>query len=321
MILVTGATGFLGAEVVYQLTKQGLTVRATRRESSKIPALLQDNNLVDWQLADLNDVADLQQIFEGITRVYHCAALVSFSPADKENLYRTNIEGTANIVNACLLSGARLVHVSSVAALGNARRGATLITEDDHREYDPKAHAYGVSKYEGEMEVWRGINEGLDAVIVNPSVIIGVNAGFTGSGAIFKMVKDGFPYYTRGVSGFVDVADVARVMIRLMDSPVSGERFIVSSENYSYKDLLTLAAKEMGLKAPAREAKPWMLGLAWRFAKIFSLLTGKAAALTKDTAKSSLEVSKYSNQKVVQTTAIQFKPVADSLAQIGQALR
>ncbi|WP_129715191.1 NAD-dependent epimerase/dehydratase family protein [Pedobacter sp. SYP-B3415] len=321
MILVTGATGFLGAEVVHQLTKQGLSVRATRRESSQIPALLQHNSLIDWQLADLNDVADLEDIFAGVTRVYHCAALVSFRPADKDKLYRTNIEGTANIVNQCLLSGARLVHVSSVAALGDARRGEELITENDHREYDPKAHAYGVSKYEGEMEVWRGINEGLDAVIVNPSVIIGANAGAGGSGAIFKMVKDGFPYFTRGVSGFVDVGDVADVMIRLMNSQISAERFIVSSENYSYETLLSLAAEGLGVKAPSREAKPWMLGLAWRFAGIFSLFSGKPAGLTKDTAKSSLQVSRYNNEKVIQATHIKFKPVAESIAQICRILR
>lgn len=315
MILVTGATGFLGAELIHQLTSQGIKLRALKREHSTVPDLIKDNKLVDWVIADINDISALEDAFEGIQQVYHCAALVSFDPKDKAKLLRVNIEGTSNVVNLCADFGVRLLHVSSVAALGDAKKGA-LITEKDFWEYDAKAHTYAISKYEGEMEVWRGIAEGLDAVIVNPSVIIGAGAGFEGSGAIFKLVKDGMAYYTKGATGLVDVADVAKSMIALMDSKETAERYILSAENYHYKQFFGEIAAGYGLKAPNKEAKPWMLGIAWRAAKLASLFTRKPAALTSDAARSSLNESFYSNQKIKQTISIEFKRIKQSIEEI-----
>jgi dihydroflavonol-4-reductase len=230
MILVTGATGFLGAELITQLTAQNLKVRALKRTTSSIPDLLKENKLVEWFVADINEPESLEDAFENVTQVYHCAAFISFDPKDKAKLLRINIEGTSNIVNLCADHQARLVHVSSIAALGNAKKGEQ-ITEKDFWEYDSKVHAYAISKYEGEMEVWRGIAEGLDAVIVNPAVIIGRNAGFEGSGAIFKLVKEGLKFYTDGATGIVDVEDVAKAMILLMNSEVSAERYTLSADN------------------------------------------------------------------------------------------
>lgn len=315
MILVTGATGFLGAELIHQLTSQGIKLRALKREHSIVPDLIKDNNLVDWVIADINDISALEDAFEDIQQVYHCAALVSFDPKDKAKLLRVNIEGTSNVVNLCADFGIRLLHVSSVAALGDAKKGA-LITEKDFWEYDAKAHTYAISKYEGEMEVWRGIAEGLDAVIVNPSVIIGAGAGFEGSGAIFKLVKDGMAYYTKGATGLVDVADVAKSMIALMNSKETAERYILSAENYHYKQFFGEIAAGYGIKAPNKEAKPWMLGIAWRAAKLASLFTRKPAALTSDAARSSLNESFYSNQKIKQTISIEFKRIKQSIEEI-----
>lgn len=320
MILVTGATGFLGAELVSQLTAMGLRVRALRREQSKVPSFLQHNPLLDWVIADVNDTAALESAFEGIEQVYHCAAMVSFNPKDKEKLLKINIEGTANIVNLCLELGIRMLHVSSVAALGNPKKGATLITESDYWDYDLKSHSYAISKYEGEMEVWRGIAEGLDAVIVNPSVIIGPRSGYDGSGAIFKLIKDGLSYYTSGATGFVDVRDVAQSMISLMESKISEQRYILSAENYYYQDFFAAIAKGFSVTAPAKEAKSWMLAIAWRAAKLASFFTGKAPALTSDTARSSLNESLYNNEKIKKTIGITFKPLADSIAETCKAL-
>lgn len=312
MILVTGATGFLGAELIHQLTAQGLQVKALKREQSVIPDLIKRNSLINWVVADINDFSTLEDAFEDVTQVYHCAALVSFDPRDKARLLKINIEGTSNVVNLCADHNARLLHVSSVAALGNAKKGA-LITERDFWEYDSKAHTYAISKYEGEMEVWRGMAEGLDAVIVNPSVIIGANAGFEGSGAIFKLVKNGLSFYTKGATGIVDVTDVARCMIALMNSRESGERFTISAENYSYQQLFTEIARAYGIKAPSKEAKPWMLGIAWRAAKLAALFTGKPPGLTSDAARSSLNQSFYSNEKIKKTLNIEFKPLKQSI--------
>lgn len=320
MILVTGATGFLGAELIRQLTAQQLKVRAIKRSTANVPDLIKDNSLVEWRIADINEPETLADAFEGVTQVYHCAAFISFDPKDKARLLKVNIEGTANVVNLCLEHGARLVHVSSVAALGNAKKGEQ-ITEKDFWEYDPHVHSYAISKYEGEMEVWRGIAEGLDAIIVNPAVIIGKNAGFTGSGAIFKLVKDGLKFYTDGATGIVDVEDVAKCMILLMDSPITAERYTLSADNLNYKDFFASIAKGFGIKAPSTEAKPWMLGIAWRAAKLASWFTRKAPALTKDAARSSFNHSYYSNAKISKAVPIQFKPLQTSIMEVCQALK
>lgn len=320
MILVTGGTGFLGSELIKQLTNKGLTVIAIKREKSKIPAMLQDNLLIKWITGDINEPATLEDSFIGITQVYHCAAFVSLNPKDKKKLFHVNIDGTSNIVNLCLENNCKLLHVSSIAALGEAKKGKK-ITEKDLWEYNAKAHAYALSKYEGEMEVWRGISEGLNGIIVNPSVIIGKNAGFEGSGAIFKLIKGGFPFFTNGAIGLVDVTDVAKSMIQLMDSDVNAERYIISSENYHYKQLFTEIAEGFGVKAPEKEAKPWMLGLAWRALKFFSIFTGKEPSITKDTAESSTTLSYYNNNKIIQQIGISFKPIAQSITDITQHLR
>lgn len=319
MILVTGATGFLGAELVKQLTEQGALVRAIKRPQSVIPALLKGNHLIKWFVANINDTNTLEEAFEDVTQVYHCAALVSLNPKDRKKLFHTNIKGTANVVNLCIQNNCRLVHVSSIAALGNAKKGEQ-ITEKNFWEYNANAHAYGLSKYESEMEVWRGIAEGLNAIIVNPSVIIGKNAGFTGSGSIFKLVKDGFSYYTRGATGFVDVADVAKTMILLMERQESAERYIISAENFYHKDLLVAIANGFNIKAPNKEAKPWMLAIAWRTAKFISFFTQKAPSITKDAAESSLNISLYNNTKIKTTLNTQFKPIPDSIKEICAAL-
>lgn len=325
MILVTGATGFLGAELIHQLTRQGIKVVALKRETSVIPLQLAANPLITWVTADINDLATLEDAFEGITQVYHCAALVSFNPKDKAELLRVNIEGTSNVVNLCLDFNVRLLHVSSVAALGHPKKGMQ-ITENDYWVYEAGVHSYAISKYEGEMEVWRGITEGLTAIIVNPSVIIGANAGFEGSGAIFNLVKKGLAYYTNGATGFVAVQDVATAMIILMnrsvkpENSISGERFIISAENYTYKDFFTAIAKGFQVTAPAKKATPFLLGMAWRAAKLASLFSGNPAALTSDVAKSSLTVSLYNNDKIRKTIGMEFKPLAVSIAEVCTAL-
>lgn len=320
MILVTGATGFLGTELVRQLTDQNMAVRAIKRNSSSIPALLKNNPLVTWHTADINDPETLADAFEGITKVYHCAATVSFAPKDKAQLLKVNIEGTANVVDLCLENNVRLLHVSSIAALGCSKKDE-LISEKHFWDYDPKAHNYAISKYQGEMEVWRGIAEGLNAVIVNPAVIIGKNAGFNGSGAIFKLVKEGLKFYTNGATGVVDVEDVAKCMILLMESQITAERYTLSADNLHYKDFFAQIAKGFHVKAPAIAAKPWMLGIAWRAAKLASLFTRKPAALTKETARSSFNLSYYSNQKITNTLNFKFKPLDQSIAEVCNALK
>lgn len=319
MILITGATGFLGAELAQQLTSQGLRVRALKRESGNIPGLLNGNPNIEWFTADVNDLATLDDAFEGITQLYHCAAVVSFDPKDKAKMIHVNIGGTSNVVNLCVEHGVRLLHVSSVAALGEPKKDQE-ITEDDYWEYSPHVHTYAISKYEGEMEVWRGIAEGLEAVIVNPSVIIGANAGYLGSGALFKLVQEGLSFYTKGSTGLVDVRDVAKCMIQLMNSSLEGERYTISAANLSYQELFSSIAQGFGMKAPSREARPWMLGVAWRAARFATFFTGRSFGLTSDTVRSSTSYSYYSNNKIKNTIGINFKPLDQSIREVCAAL-
>ncbi|TKC00568.1 NAD-dependent epimerase/dehydratase family protein [Pedobacter cryophilus] len=322
MILVTGATGFLGAELVVQLLQKETQIKCIKRANSAIPQkLIPFNDKIEWLIADILDYSDLDDAFEGISKVYHCAALVSFDPSLKQKMLAINAEGTANIVNLCLShSVKKLVHVSSIAALGEAKEGE-LIDEKIFWEGFESHDAYSVSKYRAEMEVWRGINEGLNAVIVNPSIIIGEDAGTAGSGALFETVKSGIKYYTRGAGGFVDVKDVAKAMILLMESEVSNERFIINAENYSYKNLFTEIAQAFHLPVPTKEAKPWMLALVWRANAIKNAITNAKGGLTKSTSKSASTIREFNNAKIKKQLNLEFIPISQSITKIVNSLK
>ena len=239
MILVTGGAGLLGSELIRQLLSQGKKVRAIY---NKTPLPNFHSELLEQFQCNILDVVGLEDVMQGIEQVYHCAAIVSFAPSRKRELFSINIEGTANVVNAALQAGIqKMVHVSSVAALGRIREGEP-INETMNWTEETSNSIYGQSKYLGELEVWRGIGEGLNAVIVNPVIILGCADWKSGSSQIFKSVYDEFPWYTEGVSGFVDAGDVAKAMIALMQSDISNERFIISAENSSYRQVFNWIA-------------------------------------------------------------------------------
>lgn len=321
MILVTGATGFLGSELIKQLTDAGKSVRALKRSGSVIPPLLKDIMEIDWHEADVLDYFMLSPAFKDVKQVYHCAALVSFDSSDKKSLLKTNREGTAHIVNLSIENGIeKLLHVSSVAALGSEKEGKP-VTEDTPWEFNGRQHAYSISKYESEMEVWRGIAEGLDAVIVNPSVIIGAAAGSKGSGQLINMVKRESRFYTAGSCGLVDVEDAARAMIMLMDSNITAERFIINAENRSFRSLFSDIALAFGKPAPSFEVKPWMLNLVWRAADLASSLTGKKYSLTKETAGSAFNKLQYSGKRFSERFPdFRYKAVKSTLEEIARRL-
>lgn len=320
MILVTGATGFLGSEVAKQLVQQGRSIRCTRRSTSTLPQILSSyQDQIEWVEADLLNLFSLENALEGITQVYNCAAWVSLHQADKDQMIYTNVTGTANLVDLCLLNNCRLVHVSSVAAVGQANTGE-LTTEKHHLDPSVETDGYAISKLESEMEVWRGIAEGLDAVIVNPSIIIGPHAGTEGSGILFETIRKGLKFYTNGSMGFVDAGDVAKCMIVLMNGQISGERYIINAENKDYKNITAEIAACFGQKAPAILAKPWMMGFAWRWAKLASGITGKTPSIDKVSAQASTLTRQFDNSKIKKTTGIEFKPLSTSIREVCQAL-
>jgi nucleoside-diphosphate-sugar epimerase len=316
VILVTGGTGFLGSTLIKLLIDDGKAVLATKRSSSQVPDILKGSSLVEWIDADVTDYFALADILAKTQKVYHCAAMVSYQPADATQMQKVNIEGTRHIVNLCLEYGVRLVHVSSIAALGQSKQNQA-VSETDKWEYSKTMSSYSLSKYKSELEVWRGINEGLDAVIVNPSLIMGLGSYKKGSGAIFEIIHKGIRIYPPGSVGIVDVRDVANVMIALMErKDISGERFILNSENITHKDLMQRIAKLLDKKAPSIAANKTMLSIGWRIAKAVALIKGKKPALTRDSTRAAQEKLAYSNQKIRDILHYQFRPVDNTLQEI-----
>ncbi len=309
-ILVTGGAGLLGNELLKQLLDEDYIVTAIYNST---PLAISHLNLKTEQ-CNILDTSRLEEIMQDITHVYHCAAMVSFEPKDKYQLLKINVEGTANVVNACLNADVqKLVHVSSVSALGRIRKGE-VITE--HMNWTPETSnsVYGKSKYLSELEVWRGIGEGLQAAIVNPSIILGGNNWHSGSGALFKNAYNEFKWYTEGTGGFVDVRDVAHIMILLMNSEITEERFIVSAENISYKELFSSMAKYFGKNPPAKKVSPLMGEIVWRLEAIRNTFSGKKLLLTKETARTAQTTVFFDNSKILNALPeFQFTPIINSI--------
>ncbi len=324
MILVTGGSGLVGRELISQLLLQGKQVTAIYNKT-----LLPNFNSAQLTQLHCNilDVSRLEEVMQGIDHVYHCAAIVMFSHRRKKEIFKINVEGTANIVNASLDAGVKkLVHVSSAAALGRKQK----IESDSNRIIDEKMNwaeqtantNYGKSKYLAEMEVWRGIGEGLDATIINPVIILGAGDWNGGSSKIFKTVFDEFPWYSDGVNGFVDVRDVAKAMIQLMESNISGERFIVSAANKSYHDIFNLIAKEFDKKPPYKKVTSILAQLIWRIKAIKSFFTDKDPLVTKETATTALSMVYYDNNKLKKfLPAFEYRSIEQTIADTCLSLK
>lgn len=311
MILVTGATGLLGWHLLLRLLENDAPVRAMYRTEKKRDAVKRyfgyyhsDTDAlwrkIEWVKGDVLDVPSLQEAVRGVTQVYHCAAAVTFVPKEEPYMHKVNTEGTANVVNVCLeVPDVRLCHVSSVAAIG--RDGSEEVISEANEWKDSKHNAaYAISKQNAEKEVWRGIVEGLDAFMINPTLIVGPGDWEQSTGVLFKNTWKGLPFYTRGGNCFVDARDVAEVMVRMMATNVKNERFIVGAENRLHKEVFTFLAQKMNRKPPRLEAKKWMTEIVWRVEKIRCAVTGAKPFITKEVAHHALQLNRYDNSKVLQ---------------------
>jgi nucleoside-diphosphate-sugar epimerase len=325
MVFVTGGTGLLGSHLLVELSKRGKPIRALKRHTSDLTEvktifkyyLNEKGNLlfnkIEWVDGDINDVVNLPQIIKGCDEVYHCAGFVSFVKKDFDKLIKINKEGTANIVNSCLKLGiSKLSYVSSTAAIGRSEK-SDIYNENNKWQTSKLNSNYAVSKYLGEMEAWRGAEEGLKVSIVNPSVIIGAGNWNTGSLTLFKSIQKGLKFYTNGINAFVDARDVAYCMVELLEQNIYNERFLTIGENIMFKDLFTLIAQALNVPAPTIKVKPWMTGLAWRIEAIKCFLTGQTPQITKETSASAMQVSKYSNQKIKRQLELEFIPIDKSI--------
>jgi dihydroflavonol-4-reductase len=315
MVLVTGGTGFLGSYIIKQLVEKGYPVRAIRR-SSRLPFWISKEifDKVEWLDGDVLDVVALEEAMEGVDTVIHSAAVVSFVKRERSNMYQVNVEGTANVVNVMLEKNVRrLVHISSVAALGRTADGGHVNEEKKWEESKVNTH-YGKSKYKAELNVWRGIGEGLEAVILNPSTILGYGDWNNGSCALFKNVFKEFKWFVSGTNGFVDVEDVAKAAVQLMESNISEQRFIVNGDTWPFKKLQETIADGFGKKHPTRQTTAFLMNMAWRMEKIKSIFTGKKPMLTKESARVAQSQTWFENDKILKALpGFSFTPLEETI--------
>ncbi len=329
MIAVSGASGFLGSYVVCMLLEKGKQVRAFKRANSNLLEFeyifrtyfasfnsLEHSSIknnLQWIVADVLNIPSLDEALNGVEEIYHCAAVVSFVQKHREEMMHINVGGTANLVNIALEKGIKkFCYVSSIAALGREKSGDQISEKTKWNESKNNSN-YAISKYKSEMEVWRGIEEGLQAVIVNPGVILGTGDWNKGSCKLFKLVWSGMPFYTFGVNGYVDVKDVSRAMIELMEKNKFSQRYILVGENLQMKNYLDAVAENFDKKKPTINAGKFLSQLAVVVDGIKSLITGKEPTITKETARASQNKFYYSSKKIINEMGFTFTPMSETI--------
>jgi nucleoside-diphosphate-sugar epimerase len=328
MILVTGGTGLVGSHLLYQLSVQDKQVRAIYRTQKSLAAVkkvfsyFSDNFedlflKIDWIKADITEVPSLEKAFVDVHIVYHVAAFISFNPKEYLKMRQVNIDGTATIVNYCIASNVKkLCFVSSIAAVGDSITGE-VITEENEWSNENDSNGYSITKHGAEMEVWRGSQEGIAVVIVNPGVILGAGFWNIHTGRFFSKVAKGLQFFTEGVTGFVGVRDVARAMIALVESDIKNERFILVSENKSFKSICTEIAKNLKKKPPTVKLSKTVTSFLRNVDAVISFLTRRQRVLTKDSEKSLHRKTYYSSEKIKEHLGFEFTPIKEVLKNVS----
>jgi dihydroflavonol-4-reductase len=327
MILLTGATGLLGSHIAYELVSKGENIRALKRKGSSIaltekifrfytsdPQALLDR--IEWVEGDVLDLGSLEDAMENISHVYHVAAMVSFNPKEKERMLQINIEGTANVVNIAMQLGVKkFCHISSIAALGFTIDNK-LINEDVWWKNDPSNSWYAISKYGSEREVWRAAEEGMDIIILNPSFILGPGDESRTSTEVFGVLKKGNSWYTQGENGYVDVRDVAAASVKLMESEIKNQRFVLSAMNLSYRDFFDKILTAFGNPKTKREAGKFSLAIGWRGEKLLTSFTKKNPRVTKETAISALQINRYDGSRITKVLDFKYRDVDATIKEV-----
>lgn len=324
MVLVTGGTGLVGSHLLLRLAMDGTKVRAIYRTAESLEKVkkifsyytLETTSLfnsIDWMKGNILDIPSLEEAFSGITHVYHCAALISFNPSDFEKLERVNREGTANIINISIATGVhKICYVSTIGTIGRSTNNRMASEETEwSRQY---ANPYAITKYLSEMEVWRGAQENVNVVIVNPGVILGPGFWESGSGSFFKIAAKGYAYYPPGGSGFVTVTDVVRIMMQLMKSNIRGERYITVAKNLSYKEVLSRIALSMDKEPPYKELSIGLLQIGRFLDWLRNLFTGKPRTITKSTVHGLEHPTEFDNTKLKGALRFEFENLDSTIA-------
>ncbi|PWN70637.1 NAD-dependent epimerase [Chryseobacterium phosphatilyticum] len=322
MVFVTGATGILGRVIVLELLKRGKNVRASKRTGSNLNEVRHSYsfytdhpddffNRIQWVDVDFDDPDSLETALKGVEEVYHCAAKVSFHPKDEKEMYHTNIRGTESLLFACEGSGVKkFLHVSSVAVLDNFNEKGEL---DEESDFNPKLEhsAYAISKHLSEMEIWRASAEGMNVVIINPGMIVGSGNWSQSSGELFSTFEDN-SFTFAGGSAYVDVRDVAKTAIELMENNIFGDRFIIVSENKRFTEIAKQIRTKLGLK-DAKILSGSILNIGRLANTLFGWLIPKLKMVTKTNIEAISSFNTISNHKVKEKLNYQFIPVQESI--------
>ncbi len=328
MIFVTGGTGLVGSHLLLSLVSKFGRVRALKRKSSDIEQVRKLFSwyrgdagalfdLIEWVDGDILDIYSLEPLLEGVETVYHCAAVVSFDSRKRSEMIHYNVEGTAHMVDAALACGVkRICHVSSNSALGSSRNG-TPVTEETSWVPSRKNTGYSESKFFSEAEIWRGMEEGLGAVVVNPSIIVGPGKWGSGSTSFFPAIDRGLRFYPGGTTGYVDVRDVVDAIMLLTSdenfAQARGRRYLVSAENISYRDFFGAVADALGKPRPAFRATTLMLEGAWRASALLSLLTGRSPLVSRETAASGRKETCYDGSAITRLFGFSYRPISEAI--------
>ena len=313
MIFISGVTGFLGSTIAKILIDNGQKVVGFKRNTSKLSFLKNYSEKIIWKEGDINDIQSLEDAMKDCKFVIHCAAIISLHSRDSQKMYKVNVEGTANMINVALYHHIKkFIHISSVAALPAIED--QLINEEAIWYSKPYPSTYGLSKFLSEREVQRGMAEGLNTVILNPSSIIGNCDWNTGPGLFFTNMDSGLPFYTEGIGGFVDVIDVARIAIQcLNEDKANNNRFIVSAENISYKSFFEMIAVEMNKKPPTIRLNSVISQLALIIDTVKCWITNAERIVTTESLKMAKIKPQYDNSKVRKVLNIEFVPMNETV--------
>lgn len=318
-LLITGGTGLVGSYLLRYLVRQGYTrIRALYRPGSRFDLVADIRSKIEWVESDLLDVIGLESALEHVEGVYHCAALISYVARDRKRMLSTNRDGTANLINLCLATGVKkLVHVSSIAAIGRDRR-KPHVNESNKWQRSPDNTYYAISKFQAEQEVWRGQAEGLTVAVVNPSVILGGGFWDRGPQKIFPLVWRQFPFYPTGSTGFVDVRDVARFLILLMESDQHGERYILNSDNIPYRELQRRIAEALGRKPPSIALPSGLARWGAYLEGLRSWFTGSEPLLNRESARLTGSSYYYDNQKSREAFDFHYLPLERTITETAE---
>jgi len=336
MIFVTGGTGLVGAHLLLELTKAGEKVKALKRKSSNLKQVIKTFSYytedaqslfeqIEWVNGDILDYYSLEKCLEGVTEIYHCAAIISFETKERSRMISNNVDGTTNIINAAIENGVKKIcHVSSVAGLGKTQNGHA-ISEETNWVPSKKNSGYSESKFFSEAEIWRGMEEGLDAVIVNPSIIFGPADWNSGSAKMFGTVWDGMKFYTKGVTGFIDVKDVVKAMLLLMETSnfenCKNQRFLLSSENLSYQNVFHQIAQALNKPKASINTSKFLLEIVWRVSSVVSWITRKPSLITKDAVSGSTEINNFDGSKITKMTDFEYLSISQSIKETASFLK